>query len=326
MIRARIIGTGHYLPEKVVTNFDLEKIMDTTDEWIRQRTGIHQRHVAAEDQAVSDLGLEAARRAVADAGIAAEEIDYVLTATLTPDYFMPSAACLIQHRLGATHAAASDINAACSGFVYALQMADALIRAGVHKTILVVAAEVLSVRVDWSKRETAVLFGDGAGAVVLRGEEGERGILTTFTGSDGGAWDILVIHAGGSHTPVTPLNATTLDLGITMNGRELYKRAVNAFGEAVDKALGNLQLTGEDLALFIPHQANERIITSATKRIGLADEKVYLNLNKCANTSAASIPIALDQAKSQGRIKDGDLVLMAAFGGGLTWGSAVVRW
>lgn len=326
MLRSRIIGTGHHLPEKVLTNFDLEKIMDTTDEWIRQRTGIYQRHVVGADEAASDLGYEAGRKALEDAGISAEEVDYVLCATLTPDYFMPSAACLIQHKLGATRAAALDVNAACSGFVYALQIADAFIRSGTHKTVLVIAAEVLSLRLDWTKRDTAVLFGDGAGAVVIRGEEGDRGILSSFTAADGHAFNILHIPAGGTRQVLTPDNINEADRGITMNGRELYKRAVMAFGEAVEKALQQTGCTSEDIGIFLPHQANERIIESAARRIGLPSEKVYLNLDRVANTSAASIPIAMDQARKEGRIQDNDLVLLAAFGAGLTWASAMLRW
>lgn len=326
MLRSRVVGTGHYLPEKVLTNFDLEKIMDTTDEWIRQRTGIHQRHVAAPDQAASDLGLEAGKRALESAGIQPEEVDYIICATLTPDYFMPSAACLIQHKLGATRAAAVDINAACSGFVYGVQMADAFIRSGIHKTVLVIASEVLSYRLDWTRRDTAVLFGDGAGAVVLRAEEGERGVLSTFTAADGHAFNILHIPAGGTRQVLTPENIHEADRGIFMNGRELYKRAVMAFGEAVEKALQETGADANSIDIFVPHQANERIIDSAAKRIGLPADKIYLNLNRVANTSAASIPIALDQARTEGRIKDNDLVLLAAFGAGLTWASAMIRW
>lgn len=326
MIHARIIGTGHYLPEKLVTNDDLSKFVDTSDEWIRQRSGIEQRYFAAADQAVSDLGTEAGRKALEDAGVAPEEVDYVICATLTPDFNMPSSACVIQHNLGACNAGASDLNAACSGFVYALQHADALIRAGVHKTILVVGAEKLSDHLFWDKRDTAVLFGDGAGAAVLRGCDGEHGILSTYTRSDGSAADILSVPSGGTRTPITPENVNTVERGVSMNGRELYKRAIGAFGEAIEMALQQTGLNVDDIDLFIPHQANKRIIDSAVKRVGLADEKIYLNLMKVANTSAASIPIAIDEARKEGRIKDGDTVLLAAFGGGLTWASAMIRW
>lgn len=326
MIRSRIIGTGHYLPQRVLTNFDLEKLMDTTDEWVRQRTGIFQRHVAADDEFVSDLATHAGRLALERAGIEPSEIDYIICATLTPDFLMPSAACLIQENLHARNAGACDLNAACSGFVYGLQVADAFVRSGVHRTILVIGAEEMTARLDWTKRDTAVLFGDGAGAAVVRGEEGEKGILTTFTASDGSGANILSIPVGGARHALTPENINELDRSIRMNGRELYKRAVFAFGDAVDKALQGAKVAPSDIDLFVPHQANRRIIEAAAQRIGLPEEKIYLNLDKVANTSAASIPIALDQAQTEGRLKEGDLVLLAAFGAGLTWASAMIRW
>lgn len=326
MIHARITGTGHYLPERVVTNDDLAEFVDTNDEWIRQRSGIEQRHFAAPEQAVSDMGTEAARKAMADAGVTAEEIDYVMCSTLTPDHNMPSSACVIQHNLGAANAGASDLNAACSGFVYGLQHADALIRAGVHKTVLVIGSEKISDHLVWEKRDTAVLFGDGAGAAIVQACEGEHGIISTYTRSDGGSADILALPAGGSRLPLTAENINDVELGITMNGRELYKRAIGAFGDAIEVALEQTGLKVDDIDLFIPHQANKRIIDSAAKRVGMAEEKIYLNVMKVANTSAASIPIAIDQARAEGRIKEGDTILLAAFGGGLTWASAMIRW
>jgi len=325
-MKARIVGTGHYLPERVLTNTDLEHLMDTTDEWIRQRTGILQRHIAADDEAASDLAAHASQRALNAAGVAADEIDFIFCATLTPDYFMPSSACLVQHKIGARRAGACDINAACSGFIYALQQADALIRAGVHRTILVIGSEIMTARLDWTKRDTAVLFGDGAGAVVLRGDTSGAGLLSTYTASDGGAYDILMVPAGGSAQVITPENINDLNRGILMNGRELYKRAIHAFGDAVEQALRRANVSVDEVDLFVPHQANRRIITAACERIGLPEGKIFLNLDQVANTSAASIPIALDQARAQGRIQEGSLVLLAAFGAGLTWGSAVVRW
>jgi 3-oxoacyl-[acyl-carrier-protein] synthase III len=326
MIHARITGTGHYLPERVVTNDDLSKFVETSDEWIRQRSGIEQRYFAAPEQAVSDLGTEAGRLALADAGITAADLDNIICSTLTPDHKMPSSACVIQHNLGASNAGASDLNAACSGFVYGLQHADALIRAGVHKTILVVGAEKLSDHLHWKKRDTAVLFGDGAGAAVVQACEGERGIISTYTRSDGGAADILALPAGGSRLPVTAENINDVDLSIAMNGQALYKRAISAFGEAIEMALEQTGLTVDEVNLFIPHQANKRIIDSAARRVGLTEDKIYLNVMKVANTSAASIPIAIDQARKEGRINKGDTVLLAAFGGGLTWASAMIRW
>ncbi|HRI87689.1 MAG TPA: beta-ketoacyl-ACP synthase III [Candidatus Hydrogenedentes bacterium] len=326
MLRARIIGTGHYLPERVLTNSDLEHLMDTTDEWIRQRTGILQRHIAADDEAASDLAAHASSRALERAGIAATDVDYIICATLTPDYFMPSSACLVQHKVGAFRAGACDINAACSGFMYGVQQADALIRAGVHKTILVIGTEIMTARLDWTKRDTAVLFGDGAGAVVLRGDTSGAGILSTYTASDGSGYDVLMVPAGGSAQVITPENINELNRGILMNGRELYKRAVHAFGDAVEQALLRAGVQVDDLRLFVPHQANRRIIVAAAERVGLPEEKIYLNVDRVANTSAASIPIALDQAYEEGRLAQGNLVLLAAFGAGLTWGSAVVKW
>lgn len=326
MIHTCIAGTGHYLPKKVLTNTDLEQLMDTTDEWIRQRTGILQRHVAADDEFVSDLATQAALRAMENAGVEPDEIDYIICATLTPDFLMPSAACLIQENLKARRAGACDLNAACSGFVYGLEVADALIRAGVHKTVLLIGAEEMTARLDWTKRDTAVLFGDGAGATVLRGVEGDRGVLATFTASDGSGAEILSIPVGGARNALTPENIHELDRSIRMNGRELYKRAVVAFGDAIEKALAKSGLTAEDIDVFIPHQANRRIILAATERLGLPEEKIYLNVDRVANTSAASIPIAMDQARAEGRIQDGDLVLLAAFGAGLTWASAMIRW
>ena len=326
MMHARIIGTGHYLPDRILTNVEMEDFVDTTDDWIRQRTGIHQRHIAAENEAVSDMSAVAARRAIENAGIKPNDIDYIICATLTPDMCMPSAACFLQKHLGIHRAAAVDINAACSGFTYAMEMANALISSGLYKTILIVGAEKMSNLLEWNKRDTAVLFGDGAGAVVVRGETGERGVLSTFSTADGSACDLLYVPYGGSRYPITPKNAHEIDPGIVMNGRELYKRAVVAFGEAIAEALKRANVAPEEVTSFIPHQANVRIIASATGRLGMRDDIIYLNLDKVGNTSAASIPIALDQALQEGRIQSGDIVLLAAFGAGLTWSSAVVRW
>ena len=326
MIYSRIAGTGSYLPERVVTNADIEKLVETSDEWIRERTGIRERRVAAEGQTTGDLAEIAARRAMEAAGVEAGEIDLLIVGTTTPDLVFPSTACLVQARLGANGCAAFDVNAACSGFIYGLQQADALIRAGVHKTILVAGSEIMTSRLDWTKRDTAVLFGDGAGAVILRADNGDSGVITTYTASDGGGHDILMVPAGGSAQAITPENINELNRGILMNGRELYKRAVYAFGDAVEQALQRANVSVDEIDLFVPHQANKRIIAAACERIGLPEEKIFLNLDQVANTSAASIPIALDQACAQGRIREGSLVLLASFGAGLTWGSAVIRW
>ncbi len=333
MQNTRIIGTGHYLPERILTNQEMESFVDTTDDWIRQRTGIHQRHIAAKDEAVSDMSAVAARRAIENAGIAPEEIDYIICATLTPDMVMPSAACFLQKHLGIRRVAAVDINAACSGFIYALEMADALIHSGRYRTILVVGAEKMSNLLEWNKRDTAVLFGDGAGAVVVRAGETVDdqgavlpGILSVFSTADGAACDLLYVPYGGSRYPITPENAQEIEPGIIMNGRELYKRAVVAFGEAIAEALKQAEVDPEEITIFIPHQANVRIIASAAGRLGMREDLIYLNLDKVGNTSAASIPIALDQAVQDGSLKTGDMLLLAAFGAGLTWSSAVIRW
>jgi 3-oxoacyl-[acyl-carrier-protein] synthase-3 len=326
MRRSKIVGTGHYLPERVVTNDDLSKMVDTNDEWIQQRTGICERHWAADDEAASDMAVCAANAALEDAGVSAKEIDFILCATVCADHYFPSTACIIQDRIGAGPIGASDLNAACSGFIYGLQMANALIQAGAHDTILVVGVEKLSVYIDFEKRDTAVLFGDGAGAVVLRAEEGEEGILSTYTGADGSAKEILWVPSGGSRTPITPENINDIERGIVMDGQSLYKRAVASFVNSVEHAMENSGVSMEDIDLFIPHQANIRIIQSAATRLKFPEEKIFVNLDKTGNTSAASIPIALDQACRAGRVKKGDTILLAAFGAGLTWASAIIRW
>ena len=326
MIRSRIVGTGRFLPEKIVTNVDLERVMDTSDEWIRQRTGILQRHVVEPGVGPAELGAEASRRAIDAAGMKASDIDFIICPTITADYLFPSSACLIQDMLGMGDTAAMDINAACSGFVYGLSMADALIRAGTHKTVLVVAAEVMSARLDYTDRNSAVLFGDGAGAAVLTADYNGRGVLSTYTRADGSAADLLYVPAGGTRQVITPENVSEVERSVAMDGRGLYKRAVLAAPEAAAKALEPTGLTAEDVDLFIPHQANQRIIASALQRLGIAEEKAYLNLDTVANTSAASIPIALDETVEKGLVKEGSLVLLAAFGAGLTWASAMIRW
>ncbi len=326
MTRARIIGTGQYLPPKILTNHDLAQMVDTTDEWIQQRTGIRQRHVAEEGAGSSDLGAEAARAAIASAGIDAADIDCLICCTMTSDYLFPSAACLIQHKVGAKRAAAFDVNAACSGFIYALSIADAYIRAGMHKTVLIVGADLMTNRLSWDRRDTAILFGDGAGAVLLRADDGDRGLLMTHTAADGGFHELLYLPAGGSKQVIRCDNVDGLDLGIVMSGRDLFKKAVNAFGAAAQKALDDTGFTIDDIALFVPHQANTRIIYSVAERLSIPREKVFVNIDRVANTVAATIPIALDDAVKEGRLNAGDLVLLVAFGAGLTWGSAMVRW
>ena len=324
--RAYIAGTGSAVPEKVLTNADLEEMVDTTDEWIKTRSGIERRHIAQDGETTATLGTEAAERALDDARIEPEEVDLILVATITPEMFFPSTACVIQEAIGAVNAGAMDVNAACSGFIYALSVADLMVSSGKCEHILVIASETLSKITDWTDRSTCVLFGDGAGAAVVSPcPDGNRGILSTYMKSDGSKGDLLYMPGGGSRNPASH---ETVDQGmhfIKMSGRETFKIAVQAMGDAAVRILRASELSGEDVALMIPHQANIRIIQATAKRIGLPMAKVYVNLNEYGNTSAASIPIALDEARRNGRLKPGDLVLLVAFGGGLTWASALLR-
>jgi 3-oxoacyl-[acyl-carrier-protein] synthase III len=326
MRRARITGTGHFLPHKILTNTDLEQMMDTTDEWIRQRTGIRQRHVCGPDEATSDLAAQAGLRALENAGTDPSEVQLVLLATTSPDHMFPSTACLVQDRIGARNAGAVDLNAACSGFVYGLTMARGLIESGLYETILLIGAESITKHINWSKRDTAVLFGDGAGAVVLRPDDTGGGVLTSYLGSDGGDAEVLIMHGGGSRIPTTRENVGTELFDIQMRGQDLFKKAVTAFGGAIARALDDAGLEVADLDLFVPHQANTRIIRAAASRSGIPGDKVYTNIDRVANTTAASIPIALDDAVREGRIHHGSNVLVASFGSGLTWGSSLIRW
>ena len=315
---SRITGTGAYLPEKVLTNFDLEKMLNTTDEWIRTRTGIERRHIAAEDQATSDLSEHACRSALEAAGLTPADIDLVVVGTCTPDLVFPNVACLLQERMGMSGAAFS-VEAACSGFVYALSVADKFVRAGQAKRALVSGAEVMSRIIDWTDRETCVLFGDGAGAVVLEASE-EAGILYTDLGADGRYRHLLYADSGVSR--VKEEGETTL----MMKGNEVFKVAVRTLEGMVDRVLSENGLEQGEIDWFVPHQANLRIIRATARRLGLPMERVVLTVRDHGNTSAASIPMALDTAVRDGRIKPGDLVLMEAFGGGFTWGASLVRY
>ncbi|TSK08402.1 MAG: ketoacyl-ACP synthase III [Geobacter sp.] len=326
MIRPRITGTGSAVPEKVLTNFDLEKMMDTSDEWIVTRTGIRERRIAAEGEYTSTFAIAAAEKALAAAGVKAEEIDLIVVGTLTPDFPFPATACIIQQAIKATNAFCFDLSAACSGFIYALSTADKFIRSGQVKKALVIGAEVLSRIVDWSDRNTCLLFGDGAGAVVLEAQEGDHGVLSTHMHSDGNYWEILYQKGPGSRKPATHQSVDDKLVYLTMQGNEVFKLAVRAMGEVAQEALEANGLTPDDVTLFIPHQANQRIVDSVGKRLGINRERVFVNLDRYGNTSAASIPIALDEAARAGRLKEGDLLLLDAFGGGLTWGSALIRW
>jgi 3-oxoacyl-[acyl-carrier-protein] synthase-3 len=326
MYRTKIIATGSYVPERVLTNFELEKMVDTSDDWIRSRTGIKERRISAESEATSDLGAAAANEAIKKAGMKPEQIDLILVATITPDMFFPSTACFIQDKIGAKNSAGFDIVAACSGFIYGLSIADSYIRTGAFKNILLVGAETLTKVTDWKDRNTCVLFGDAAGAVLLRGEQGESGILSTHLYSDGSFWGLLNLPGGGSRNPTS---ANTIRQGlhfIKMNGNETFKVAVRSSEQACRDALSRNGLDASQIDLFIPHQANYRIIQAVASRLAFPLEKVYLNLEAYGNTSAASIPLALDQAVASERVKTNDLILLSSFGGGMTWASAVIRW
>ncbi len=326
MKRARIIGTGSCLPEKVVTNRDLEKFLDTSDEWIVTRTGIRERRIAAEGQCTSDLSVAAARKALEMAGVEASELDLIIVGTITGDYPWPATACMVQHQLGATRAGAFDVSAACSGFVYGLANAVKHLEAGPARKALVIGAEVLSRAIDWTDRNSCVLFGDGAGAVVLEAQEGDHGILSTHLHADGNFLKLLYQPGFGSRNPASEEGVRNREQFLKMEGNEVFKVAVRSLTEVAEEALSANGLTVADLDLFIPHQANRRILEATAKRLGLRDEQVYINVDRFGNTSAASIPIAMDEANRAGRIKEGDYVLLDAFGGGFTWASALMRW
>ncbi len=321
-----IIGTGSYVPEKVLTNHDLEKMVDTSDDWIKTRTGICERRIAAEGEHTSDLAAKAAINAMENAGISADEIDLILVATVTPDMFFPSTACFVQQKIGAKRAACFDLSAACSGFLYAVEVAQQFITSHTYNTILVIGAEKLSCIVDWTDRNTCVLFGDGAGAAILRHRGGSHGVIATHMGSDGSYSDILYIPGGGCRFPLSPGNIDQRLNAIKMNGKETYKQAVNAMLTAANAALEAAGLTIKDIACIIPHQANMRIIEAIADRMKVPLEKFMVNLDRFGNTSAAAVAIALDEANRTGRMKEGDYILMVVFGGGLTWASSVVQW
>jgi 3-oxoacyl-[acyl-carrier-protein] synthase-3 len=323
VIRSVVQGCGAYLPERIVTNDDLAKKIDTSDQWIRQRTGIRQRHVAAEGEFTSHLAVNASKRALANAGLKATDLDMVLLATATPDETFPATATRVQAELGMKRGAAFDVQAVCAGFIYGLAVADSMIRTGLASTALVIGAETFSRILDWSDRGTCVLFGDGAGAVVLKGERGkgtpaDRGVLASVLHSDGREHDILYVDGGPSSTRTTGL--------LRMEGKEVFKHAVVNMAAVVGEVLGKAGLKASDIDWLVPHQANKRIIDGTGRKLGLPAERVVVTVDRHANTSAASIPLALDAAVADGRIKKGDLLLLEAIGGGLTWGASLLRW
>ncbi|MCE9615355.1 MAG: ketoacyl-ACP synthase III [Lentisphaerae bacterium] len=321
-----IVGTGSYLPERILTNADLEKMVETSDEWITTRTGIRSRHIAAAHEATSDLAAEASRRALAAAGLTAEAVDLIVVATVTPDMPFPSTACFVQDKIGAKNAFCFDLEAACSGFLYALDVGYRYLVSGGARTALIIGGEKLSSVTDWQDRTTCVLFGDGAGAVVLQLRDSGRGIIGSVAGSDGTLADLLNIPGGGSRHPSSQETIEQRLHFMKMQGNEVFKHAVRCMCDAANKVLSRNNLKTDDVAWVIPHQANLRIIQAISTRLGIGLDRFCVNLDKVGNMSGASVPVALDEAVRAGRIKKGDLVLFVAFGGGFTWGASVMEW
>ena len=325
-MRTGILGVGKYLPENILTNADLERMVDTTDEWITTRTGIKERRIAADNEATSDMAVKAAKDALNNADLKPDDIDLIIVATITPDMFFPSTACIVQDKLGARNVPAFDIAVACSGFIYGLAIADQFIRGGAYKNALVVAAEKLSAVTDWEDRSTCILFGDGAGAAIL-GPVEKGGILGASLGADGSKGDLLQLPAGGSRMPASIKTVENKLHTIKMEGNVLFKYAVKIMADAALAVTEPLGLKGDDIDIIIPHQANARILNALAKKMGVdPHKKVYLNISKYGNMSAASSAVALTEAVEEGRIKKGDTILMDAFGGGLTWGALVIEW
>ena len=326
-IRARIEWVGHAVPPRILTNDELSTMVDTNDEWIFSRTGIRQRHISGPDETPFTLALEASQKALAHSGVAAEDLDMVIVGTVTGDMQFPSTSCLLQDAIGAKHAGAFDVGAACAGFIYSIANAAAHIETGMAKKVLVVGVDVLTKIVDWTDRSTCVLFGDGAGAVILKGVEGsERGVIKTVLLSDGSGAKHIHNEVGGSRYPFGSPQAAPRSQKVYMNGNEVYRFAVQAMGDACMKVLAEAKMTPDEVDLFVPHQANIRIIESARERINLPSEKVFVNVDRFGNTSAGSIPIALSEATEMGVLKPGMTVLTVGFGAGLVWGANLIRW
>jgi 3-oxoacyl-[acyl-carrier-protein] synthase-3 len=321
-----IVGTGSYLPDKILTNAELEKIVDTSDEWIQSRTGIRERRIAADGQTTSDMAAEASRRAIEDAGLTPEDIDLIIVATITPDMPFPNTACFVQNKIGASNAICFDIEAACSGFLYSLEIANQFLSTGTHQTALVIGAEKLSSVTDWTDRATCVLFGDGAGAVVVKRTTEGRGIIATHMGSDGSLTGLLNLPGGGSLHPVSAQTIENKLHFMKMTGNEVFKHAVRCMCDAGQRVLDQCGLTIDDVTCVVPHQANMRIIQAIGNRLGKSNDKFYVNLERVGNMSGASVPVAMDEAVRDGTIKKGDLVLSVVFGGGFTWGAMLIEW
>lgn len=321
-----ILGLGHFVPPRIVTNSELESLIDTTDEWITSRTGIRERRQADPSMATSDLAIEAGRAALKDSGLDPMQIDLVIVATMTPDQPMPCTACIVQDRLGCKQAGAFDLNVACSGFAYALAVGSQFVASGTARHVLVVGADVMTKVINWKDRATCVLFGDGAGAVVLGPTRSGFGVLSCHLGADGSGGPYLQVPAGGSRIPHNTPDVPESDFYLQMEGKEVFRFAVQVMGNAALAALKKAGLSSDDVSLFIPHQANTRIIEAATKRLRLPSDKVFVNLERYGNTSCGSIPLALSEARDQGRFGVGDVIVVVGFGGGLSWGAVVLRW
>ena len=321
-----IVGVGSYVPSKILTNHDLEKMVETSDEWITTRTGIKERRIAAENEYTSHMAAEAAKRAMNMAGVKPEEIDLVIIATITPDMPFPATACLVQEKIGAKNAAAFDLEAACSGFIYGLEVGQQFIMSRTYDTVLVIGAEKLSSIVNWTDRNTCVLFGDGAGAAILQNREDSHGLLTAVMGADGEKADLLFMPGGGSRCPATKESVDARLHYLQMDGKQAFKNAVQAMESAATEAMKRCEVDITRMKCIIPHQANMRIIDAVGERLGAKPEQLFVNLDKYGNTSAASVAIALDEAVSSGKVSRGDLILLVVFGAGLTWGAAVIEW
>ena len=324
--RASITGIGSYLPDKVLTNYDLEKMVDTTNDWIIQRTGIKERRIVENGVTTSDIATQASLRAMEDAGVSPKDLDMIITSTITPDHIFPSTSCYIQQKIGATRACAFDILAACAGFIYALSIGQSFINSGAMKTVLVVGAECLSKITDYTDRSTCVLFGDGAGAVIIQRNPVKHEILSSILAADGSEADVLIMPGGGARNPASLESVQQRLHYIQFKGKEVFKLAINNITNLILETTRENGLTLDDIDLIIPHQSNLRIIEATMEKLGLPMEKAFVNIDKYGNTSSASVPIAMDEARKQGRLRKGNIVMLVAFGGGLTWGSSVIRW
>lgn len=325
-MNAKITATAHNTPEKIMTNHDLEKLVNTSDEWIRSRTGISQRHVVGENEASSDISTRIAETLIEKRGISADEIDVIIVGTVTPDYFTPSTAALVQKNIGATNAWGFDLSAACSGYIYGLETGATFIRTGQYNKVMVIGVDTMTSILDFKDRDTCVIFGDGGGGVILEPTQNDTGILDSILHMDGNGGEYLIVPGGGSRIPATVESVKSRQHFIKQDGKTVFKFAVRGMADVSEKILSRNNLTGEDIALFIPHQANKRIIDAASERCGISSEKVLINIDRYGNTTAGTIPIAMDEAVEKNQIKDGDYILLASFGAGFTWGSILIKW